>query len=100
MTRGLSFYLAVIGGEIDRKLRLTQRDLTLAFRSGSLAPYIKRDDLLKIYYVDLDNVSITQISLDDIRNRLSENDNARIARNEAERRREIQKQIEQLKKQL
>lgn len=100
MDRGLSFYLAVIAGEIDRKLRLTQRDLILAFRSGVLAPYIKRDDILKIYYVDLDNVSVTQMPLEEIRERLSANDKARVEREENERRRKIQDQIERLKKQL
>lgn len=96
----LSFYLSVIAGEIDRKLRLTQRDLILAFRSGALAPYINRDDLLKIYYVDLDNASVTQVPLDEIRDRLITNDKIRAAREEAERRRDIQEQIERLKKQL
>ena len=100
MSDELSFYLAVIGSEIDTKIRLTQRDLILSFRNGSLASYLDKPHILTVYHVDIDNMSVSQVSLEDLKNRLSANDKLMKERKERERRRKIQQEIKNLERQL
>lgn len=94
-----NFYIARYNnGEIDRKINLTQRDLTLAFISGRFCGFGEGD--IKIFKVDLDSVTVTEIPVAEILERIEKN---RIARNAAEKRRQqkqIKEKIEALQSQL
>lgn len=100
MSDDFSFYLSVINGKIETKIRHSKRDLILAFRNGSLAPYLYKPDVLKVYHVDLNNMSVTQVSLKDIKDILSANDILLKEKKERERIRKIQQEIKLLEKQL
>lgn len=93
------FYVAVVDGVIDRKIRITNRDLILAFRSGNLAGYTDDDDII-IYCVDLDDESINPVSIKSIMDKLDENDKKRVSATEKRRKKDIEKKIENLKKML
>ena len=94
-----SFYIAkYCNGQIDRKINLTQRDLTLAFVSGRFSNY-KEDDI-EIYRVDLDSITVEKISVSDILQRIEDNKIKRKEREERERQRAIKRRIEELKKLL
>lgn len=94
-----SFYIARFNnGEIDRKINLTQRDLTLAFVSGRFQGYKEGD--IRIYKIDLDSVSVTEVSVSEILERIENNKVKRTQQEECARRRAIQRQIEMLKQQL
>lgn len=94
-----SFYIAkYCNGQIDRKINLTQRDLTLAFVSGRFSNY-KEDDI-EIYKVDLDSITVEKISVSDILQRIEDNKIKRKEREERERQRAIKRRIEELKKLL
>lgn len=94
-----SFYIARYrDGVIDRKINLTQRDLTLAFVSGRFRGYKEGD--IKIYKIDLDAVTVEEISVSEILKRIDENKIKRKERKEKERKREIKRRIEALERQL
>lgn len=85
-------------GEIDTKINLTQRDLTLAFVSGRFRGY--KDGDIRIYKVDLDTVSAEEVSVSEILKRIEENRIKRKAYKERLDKREIRRQIEELNRQL
>ena len=94
-----SFYIARYrDGAIDRKINLTQRDLTLAFVSGRFRGYKEGD--IKIYKIDLDAVTVEEISVSEILKRIDENKIKRKEREEQERKREIKRRIKVLEEQL
>lgn len=94
-----SFYIAKYSdGRIDRKINLTERDLTLAFVSGRFRNY--KEGTIKIYKVDLDAVTAQEISVSEILKRIEENKIKRIERVEKDRKRAIKRRIEELERQL
>lgn len=94
-----SFYIAKYSdGRIDRKINLTERDLTLAFVSGRFRNY--KEGAIKIYKVDLDAVTTQEISVSEILKRIEENKIKRIERVEKDRKRAIKHKIKELEQQL
>lgn len=94
-----SFYIARYrDGTIDRKINLTQRDLTLAFVSGRFRGYKEMD--IRIYKIDLDAVIVEEISVAGILEKIEENKIKRKEREEKERKRDIKRKIKDLEQQL
>lgn len=94
-----TFYIARYrSGRIDTKINLTQRDLTLAFVSGRFQGYEEGD--IRIYKVDLDNISVEEISVSAILKRIEENKVKRKASKERANKRDIKRRIAELERLL
>lgn len=93
-----TFYIAYKNEKIDTKINLTQRDLTLAFTNGRFQGYKEGD--IRIFKVDLDTVSVEEISISEILKRIEENKNKRRDSKERARKRAIRRQIEELEQQM
>lgn len=90
-----SFYIAKFSdGHIDRKINLTQRDLTLAFTNGRFNGF--RDGEVRIFKVDLDSVSVQEIPVSEILERIQENKIKRTERKRNKKKKEIQNEIARL----
>lgn len=94
-----SFYIAKFNdGTIDRKINLTQRDLILAFTNGRF--YGCKEGDIRIFKVDLDCVTVDEVSVSGILTRIREN---KLKRKEVEKRRrnrEIEEEIVKLRSKL
>lgn len=94
-----TFYIARFAdGKIDRKINLTQRDLTLAFVNGRFSGYGVGD--IRIFKIDLDSVMTQEIPVSDILERIQENRVKREKEKERRKKREIEKEIERLQARL
>lgn len=92
-----TFYIARYkNGQIDTKINLTQRDLALAFVSGRFQGYKEGD--IRIFKVDLDTVSVEEVSVSEILRRVEENKINRMSRKECEYKRDIKRQIKELER--
>lgn len=94
-----TFYIARYrSGRIDTKINLTQRDLTLAFVGGRFQGYKEGD--IRIFKVDLDSVSVEEVSVAEILKRIEKNSIKRKASRERANKREIKRRIEALERLL
>lgn len=94
-----SFYIAKFSnGEIDRKINLTQRDLTLAFNNGRFSGYTEDD--VQIYKINLDTISVEEIPVSKILERIKQNKVKRKEKIERDRQRDIRNKIKQLEQML
>ena len=94
-----TFYIARYrSGRIDTKINLTQRDLTLAFVSGRFQGYEEGD--IRIFKVDLDSVSVEEVSVAEILKRIEENSIKRKASKERQKKRDIKRRIAELERML
>lgn len=98
----LSFYIAIIDGVIDKKLRLKQGELMLAFRSGGLQGRVGwlESGRIKIYLCDLVAGTSTLIEPLDIIDHLHDLDIKRSKQKKREHNKQLEAKIQRLKSQL
>lgn len=94
-----SFYIARYNsGRIDRKINLSQRDLTLAFSTGRF--YGRKEGEIRIFKIDLDAVSVIEIPVSEILERIEKSREKRKEQESRNRKKEIQRKITELQAQL
>lgn len=98
----LSFYITIVDGAIDKKLRLKHGELMLAFRSGGLQGRIGEleSGRIKIYLCDLVAGTSTLIAPQDIIDHLHDLDVRRSQQKKRKHNKDIEDKIQRLKDQL
>lgn len=94
-----SFYIAQYNnGRIDRKINLSQRDLTLAFSTGRF--YGRKEGEIRIFKIDLDAVSVMEIPVAEILEKIEKSREKRKEQEKRKQKKEIERKITELQAQL